>query len=141
MEIFPGFAAAEVLYNDDGSVKGVATGNLGVGKDGEPTDNFQLGMELLGKYTVFAEGARGHLGRQLISRFKLDEGRDPQAYALGVKELWEIDPAKHQAGPGRSHGRLADGQLDLRRRLSVPPGRQPGHAGLCHRAGLQPIRT
>ena len=98
VEIFPGFAAAEVLYNDDGSVKGVATGNLGVGKDGEPTENFQLGMELLGKYTVFAEGARGHLGRQLISRFKLDEGRDPQAYALGIKELWEIDPAKHQAG-------------------------------------------
>ena len=98
VEIFPGFAAAEVLYNDDGSVRGVATGNLGMGKDGQPTDNFQLGMELRGKYTVFAEGARGHLGRQLISRFKLDEGRDPQAYALGVKELWEIDPAKHQSG-------------------------------------------
>ncbi len=98
VEIFPGFAAAEVLYNEDGSVRGVATGNLGVGKDGEPGDNFQLGMELLGKYTVFAEGARGHLGRQLISRFKLDEGRDPQTYALGVKELWEIDPAKHKPG-------------------------------------------
>jgi electron-transferring-flavoprotein dehydrogenase len=98
VEIFPGFAAAEVLYNDDGSVRGVATGNLGVGKDGQPGDNFQLGMELQGKYTVFAEGARGHLGRQLISRFKLDEGRDPQTYALGVKELWEIDPAKHKPG-------------------------------------------
>ena len=98
VEIFPGFAAAEVLYNDDGSVKGVATGNLGVGKNGEPSDHFQLGMELHGKYTVFAEGSRGHLGRQLISRFKLDEGRDPQAYALGVKELWEIDSAKHKPG-------------------------------------------
>ena len=98
VEIFPGFAAAEVLYTDEGAVRGVATGNLGVGKDGEPTENFQLGMELLGKYTVFAEGARGHLGRQLISKFKLDEGKDPQAYALGVKELWEIDPTKHQAG-------------------------------------------
>src|SRR3982751_3750974 len=98
VEIFPGFAAAEVLYNDNGSVKGVATGNLGIGKDGQPTDNFQLGMELHGKYTVFAEGARGHLGRQLINRFKLDEGRDPQGYALGVKELWEIDPAKHKPG-------------------------------------------
>ena len=98
VEIFPGFAAAEVLYNDNGSVRGVATGNMGIGKDGEPTDNFQLGMELLGKYTVFAEGARGHLGRQLIARFKLDEGRDPQAYALGVKELWEIDPAQHKPG-------------------------------------------
>ncbi len=98
VEIFPGFAAAEVLYNDDGSVKGVATGNMGVGKDGEPTDNFQLGMELHAKYTVFAEGARGHLGKQLIERFKLDAGRDPQSYGIGLKELWEIDPAKHQPG-------------------------------------------
>jgi electron-transferring-flavoprotein dehydrogenase len=98
VEIFPGFAAAEVLYNADGSVKGVATGNLGVGKDGVPTGEFQLGMELHAKYTIFAEGARGQLGRQLIARFNLDAGKDPQAYALGVKELWEIDPAKHQAG-------------------------------------------
>ena len=98
VEIFPGFAAAEVLYNENGSVKGVATGNLGVGKDGEPTDEFQIGMELHGKYTVFAEGARGHLGRQLIARYKLDEGRDPPSFGLGVKELWEIDPARHQPG-------------------------------------------
>src|SRR5204862_6687684 len=98
VEIFPGFAAAEVLFNADGSVKGVATGNMGVSKDGEPTGEFQLGMELHAKYTIFAEGARGQLGRQLISRFKLDAGKDPQAYAIGVKELWEIDPAKHKAG-------------------------------------------
>ena len=98
VEIFPGFTAAEVLYNEDGSVKGVATGNMGVGKDGEPMDSFQLGMELLGKYTVFAEGARGHLGKQLIARFKLDEGRDPQSFGIGIKELWEIDPARHQPG-------------------------------------------
>ena len=98
VEIFPGFAAAEILYNDDGSVKGVATGNMGVGKDCVPTDDFQIGMELHAKYTLFAEGSRGQLGRQLIPRFKLDEGKDPQAYALGVKELWEIDPAKHQLG-------------------------------------------
>ncbi|MCW5654056.1 electron transfer flavoprotein-ubiquinone oxidoreductase [Hydrogenophaga sp.] len=98
VEIFPGFAAAEVLYNDDGSVKGVATGNLGLGKDGEPTENFQLGMELHAKYTVFAEGARGHLGKQLIARFKLDEGKDAQTYAIGIKELWEIDPAKAKPG-------------------------------------------
>ena len=98
VEIFPGFAAAEVLYTDDGAVRGVATGNLGVGKDGLPGDNFQLGMELHGKYTVFAEGARGQLGRQLIARFKLDAGRDPQAYGLGLKELWEVDPAKHRPG-------------------------------------------
>ena len=98
VEIFPGFAGAELLYNDDGSVKGVATGNLGIGKDGKPTENFQLGMELHGKYTIFAEGSRGHLGKQLIARYKLDEGKDPQGYAIGIKELWEIDPARHQPG-------------------------------------------
>ncbi|MFZ1607816.1 MAG: electron transfer flavoprotein-ubiquinone oxidoreductase [Rhodoferax sp.] len=98
VEIFPGFAAAEVLYNADGSVKGVATGNMGIGKDGEPTDHFQIGMELLGKYTIFAEGSRGHLGKQLIAKFKLDEGCDPQAYGIGIKELWEVDPSRHQPG-------------------------------------------
>jgi electron-transferring-flavoprotein dehydrogenase len=98
VEIFPGFTAAEVLYNDDGSVKGVATGNMGIGKDGEPTENFQLGMELHAKYTVFAEGARGHLGKQVIARFKLDANSDPQSYGIGIKELWEIDPARHKAG-------------------------------------------
>ena len=98
VEIFPGFTAAEVLYAEDGSVRGVATGNLGVGKDGQPHDGFQLGMELLGKYTVFAEGARGHLGRQLVARFALDEGRDPQSYAIGIKELWEVDPSKARPG-------------------------------------------
>ena len=98
VEIFPGFAAAEVLYTESGAVRGVATGNLGVGKDGQPHAGFQLGMELTAKYTVFAEGARGHLGKQLITRFKLDAGRDPQSYALGVKELWEIDPAKARPG-------------------------------------------
>jgi electron-transferring-flavoprotein dehydrogenase len=98
VEIFPGFAAGEVLYNDDGSVKGVATGNMGVGKDGAPHDGFQIGMELHARYTIFAEGARGHLGKQLIERFKLDAGRDPQSYGIGLKELWEIDPARHQPG-------------------------------------------
>ncbi len=98
VEIFPGFAAAEVLYNADGSVKGVATGNMGIGKDGEPTENFQIGMELLGKYTVFAEGSRGHLGKQLIAKYKLDAGKDPQSYGLGIKELWEIDPKRHLPG-------------------------------------------
>ena len=87
-----------MLYNDDGSVKGVATGNMGVGKDGVPGENFQIGMELLGKYTVFAEGARGHLGKQLIAKFKLDEGKDPQSFGIGIKELWEIDPARHTPG-------------------------------------------
>ncbi len=98
VEIFPGFPAAEVLYTDDGKVRGVATGNLGIGKNGEPTDNFQLGMELHAKYTVFAEGSRGSLGRQLIAKYKLDDGKDPQSYGIGIKELWEIDPARHQPG-------------------------------------------
>ncbi|MFP6559618.1 electron transfer flavoprotein-ubiquinone oxidoreductase [Paraburkholderia sp. B3] len=98
VEIFPGFPAAEVLFNDDGSVKGVATGNMGIGKDGEPTENFQLGMELHAKYTLFAEGCRGHLGRQLNEKLKLDRDADPQVYGIGIKELWEIDPAKHQPG-------------------------------------------
>ncbi|WP_119354105.1 electron transfer flavoprotein-ubiquinone oxidoreductase [Azohydromonas sediminis] len=98
VEIFPGFAAAEVLYTDDGRVRGVATGNVGIGKDGEPTENFQLGMELLGKYTIFAEGARGHLGKQVIARYALDEGRDPQSYGIGIKELWEVPPEKAKPG-------------------------------------------
>jgi len=98
VEIFPGFTAAEVLYDEQGRVKGVATGNLGIGKDGEPTENFQLGMELLGKYTVFAEGARGHLGKQLLAKYQLTEGRDPQTFAIGIKELWEIPPEKAQPG-------------------------------------------
>ncbi len=98
VEIFPGFTAAEVLYNEQGAVRGVATGNQGIGKNGEPMESFQLGMELVGKYTVFAEGARGHLGKQLIEKFKLDEGRDPQTYAIGIKELWEVEPAKAKPG-------------------------------------------
>jgi electron-transferring-flavoprotein dehydrogenase len=98
VEVFPGFPAAEVLYNEDGSVKGVATGNMGVNRHGEPTDAFQLGMELHARYTLFAEGSRGHLGKQLIAKYDLNKGKDPQTYGIGIKELWEIDPAKHQPG-------------------------------------------
>ncbi len=98
VEIFPGFAAAAVLYNDHGSVKGVATGDMGVGKDGKPTDAYQPGMELHAKYTFFAEGCRGHLGKQLQERYKLRDGADPQVYGIGLKELWEIKPEKHQLG-------------------------------------------
>jgi len=98
VEIFPGFPAAEVLYTEDGAVRGVATGNMGVGKDGEPTANFQLGMELHAKYTLFCEGARGNLGRQLTDKFKLARDADPQVYGLGIKELWQIDPSKHKPG-------------------------------------------
>jgi electron-transferring-flavoprotein dehydrogenase len=98
VEIYPGFAAAEVLFNDDGSVKGIATGDMGVGKDGQPTDHYQPGMELRAKYTLFGEGCRGSLGKQLQARFKLNEGRDPQVYGIGLKELWEIKAEKHQPG-------------------------------------------
>ena len=98
VEVFAGFAAAEVLYDGNGAVRGVATGNMGVGKDGQPTANFQPGVELLGKYTLFAEGARGHLGKQVIAKHGLDEGRDPQTWGIGIKEVWEIDPAKHVPG-------------------------------------------
>ncbi|WP_418319797.1 electron transfer flavoprotein-ubiquinone oxidoreductase [Piscinibacter sakaiensis] len=98
VEIFAGFAAAEVLYDEQGSVRGVVSGHMGLGKDGEPTAAFQLGMELVGKYTVFAEGARGHLGKQLIARYRLDEGKDPQTFAIGIKELWEVDPARAKPG-------------------------------------------
>ncbi|BAP88590.1 electron-transferring-flavoprotein dehydrogenase [Burkholderiales bacterium GJ-E10] len=102
VDIFPGFAAAEVLYEmeADGAahVVGVATGSQGIGRDGQPTANFQPGMELRGRYTLFAEGSRGHLGRQLIDRFDLMRGRDPQTYAIGIKELWDIDPARHEPG-------------------------------------------
>ena len=98
VEIYPGFAAAEVLYNEDGSVKGVATGDVGIGKDGQPTDHYALGMELHAKYTFFAEGCRGNLGKQLVERFRLRDGKDPQVYGIGIKELWEIQPDKHQPG-------------------------------------------
>jgi len=98
VEIFPGFPAAEILYNDDGSVKGVATGDMGVGRDGEPRADFQPGMELHGKYTLFAEGARGHLTKRIKRQFDLDKDSQPQVYGIGLKELWDIDPAKHEPG-------------------------------------------
>ena len=98
VEIFPGFAAAEVLYADNGAVRGVATGDMGIDKQGNPTDQFQRGMELLAKYTIFAEGARGQLGRQLIERFALDKECDPQSYGIGIKELWQVPEDKAQPG-------------------------------------------
>ena len=98
VEIYPGFPAAEVLYDDAGNVRGIATGDMGIGKDGEKTDGYEPGMELLGKQTIFAEGCRGHLTKTLFDRFDLREGKDPQTYAIGIKELWDIDPAKSEPG-------------------------------------------
>ena len=98
VNVFPGFAAAEVLFNEDGAVCGIATGDMGIGLDGEPKASFAPGYELRAKYTIFAEGCRGHLGKQLISKFKLDDNSATQHYGIGFKELWSIDPEKHQAG-------------------------------------------
>ncbi len=98
VEIFPGFAASEILYNEDGSIKGVATGDMGIGSDGEKKDAYEPGMELHAKYTIFSEGCRGHLGKQLIQQFNLDQDVSPQHYAIGFKEIWEIDPEKHSEG-------------------------------------------
>jgi electron-transferring-flavoprotein dehydrogenase len=98
VEIFPGFAAAEVLYGENGAVRGVATGDMGIGKDGKPTASYQPGMELSARYTLFAEGCRGHLGRQLQDRYQLRADADPQVYGIGLKELWEIGPEKHKPG-------------------------------------------
>ncbi|MFT6285487.1 MAG: electron-transferring-flavoprotein dehydrogenase [Alcanivorax sp.] len=98
VEVYPGFAASEVLYHEDGRVKGIATGDMGISAKGEHKDSFMRGMELHAKYTVFAEGCRGHLGKQLIGQFALDQGKDPQHYGLGIKEIWEIPADKHQEG-------------------------------------------
>ncbi|OKO69972.1 electron transfer flavoprotein-ubiquinone oxidoreductase [Bradyrhizobium sp. NAS96.2] len=98
VEIYPGFAAAEVLYDDKGAVRGIATGDMGIAKDGSHKDSYTRGMELLGKYTLFAEGARGSLSKQLIAKFKLDANSEPPKFGIGLKEVWQIDPAKHKKG-------------------------------------------
>ncbi len=98
VEVYPGFAASEILFNDDGSVAGVATGDMGIGRDGKPKDSYTPGMELRGKYTLFSEGVRGSLSKELIAKFKLDHGCEPQKYGIGLKELWEVKPEHHQPG-------------------------------------------
>lgn len=98
VEIYPGFAASEVLYDEKGAVAGVATGDMGVSREGEPLDSFVRGMELRGKYTLIGEGARGSLSKQLIRKFDLAKGHEPQKYGIGLKELWQVKPEKHQRG-------------------------------------------
>ncbi len=98
VEIYPGFAGAEVLYDEAGRVRGVATGTMGIGKDGKPTDHVQPGVELIGKQTLFAEGCRGSLTKTLFERFDMRAGIDPQTFGIGIKELWEVEPAKHRPG-------------------------------------------
>mgnify|MGYP001815442404 CR=1 FL=1 len=119
VEVYPGFAASEILFNEDGSVKGIATGDMGISASGEHKDSYMPGMELHAKYTLFAEGCRGHLGKQLIEKFGLDAGKDPQHYGIGIKEIWEIEPAKHDEGtvehglgwPLSEHGATGGGFL------------------------------
>ncbi|HWZ06162.1 MAG TPA: NAD(P)/FAD-dependent oxidoreductase, partial [Bradyrhizobium sp.] len=98
VEIYPGFAAAEVLYDDKGAVRGIATGDMGIAKDGSHKSSYTRGMELVGKYTLFAEGARGSLTKQLIAKYSLDANREPPKFGIGLKEVWQIDPAKHSKG-------------------------------------------
>lgn len=98
VEVYPGFAAAEILYHEDGRIKGIATGDMGVSEAGEQKDSYMPGMELHAKYTVFAEGCRGHLGKQLIEKFNLTDGKDPQHYGVGIKEVWTIPPEQHKPG-------------------------------------------
>ncbi|MGA8315333.1 MAG: NAD(P)/FAD-dependent oxidoreductase, partial [Bradyrhizobium sp.] len=98
VEIYPGFAATEVLYDDKGAVRGIATGDMGVAKDGSHKASFTRGMELVGKYTLFAEGARGSLTKQLVAKFSLDANSQPPKFGIGLKEVWQIDPSKHQKG-------------------------------------------
>ena len=107
VEIFPGFPASDILYNEDGSVKGVITQDMGLDKNGEKKDSYEPGMELHAKVTVFAEGCRGHLGKNLIKKFDLSKGKDPQQYGIGLKEIWKVDEKKSSRRPGYAHCRLA----------------------------------
>ena len=109
VEIYPGFAAAEVLYHDDGSVKGVATGDMGIGKDGEKKGTHEPGLELHARYTLFAEGCRGSLTKGLMNKFDLNSDNDPQTFGIGIKELWELPEDQHNEGQNCSHSWLADG--------------------------------
>ncbi len=127
VEIYPGFAGAEVLYNEDGSVKGVATGDMGIGKDGKHKDSYTPGMELHAKYTLIGEGVRGSLAKQLMAKFDLRDGVDPQKFGIGLKELWQVEPARFQKGLiVHSQGWPLSGDRQPRRLLHVPFRRQPG---------------
>ena len=138
VEIFPGFPAAEILFNDDGSVRGVATGDMGIARDGSHRPDYQPGMELHARYTFFAEGARGSLTKRLTELFGLRDESGPQVFGLGIKELWDIPAEKHKPGrvihtQGWPLGRVG-------RRVPLPPGEQPGRARLRRRARLcQPL--
>ena len=131
VEVYPGFAASEVLYDSNGAVRGVATGDMGVGGDGSPKDTYMRGMELIGKYTLIGEGARGSLAKQLINGFDLDEGREPQKFGIGLKELWQVAPEKHKPGlVQHTMGWPLDSKTG-RRLLCLSFRRQPGVGRFC----------
>jgi electron-transferring-flavoprotein dehydrogenase len=117
VEIYPGFAASEILFDDKGAVIGIATGDMGIAKDGTISERFTRGMELRGRYTLFGEGVRGHLSKQLIKRFDLARGKEPQKFGIGLKELWQVEPGRHVKGLVQHRGRLIP--LSFRRQSSV----------------------
>ncbi len=137
----PGFAAAEALFDEAGAVKGVRIGDMGVEKNGEPGPNFALGPEIHAKVTMFCEGCRGSVSKQLIQRFSLDAGKSPQTYGLGFKELWQLPPGRVRARPDSAHLGLAARLQHLRRQLSVSPRQRPGVRRIRGRAGLRRIRA
>ena len=137
VEIYPGFAAAELIYDDNGNVKGVATGDMGLQKDGTPGPMHERGMELHGKYVLFGEGARGSLSKELIARFDLAKDSEPAKFGIGLKELWEVDPAKHKQGlVQHSFGWPLD-KATGRRVIPLSPGRQSGCRWICTASELQ----
>ena len=120
MEIYPGFAAAEILYTESGAVRGVATGDVGIAKDGTHKPEYQPGMELHAKYTLFAEGCRGSLSQELMQKFALRDGVDPQKYGIGIKELWQVAPEQHHPRSRLALARLAARLEDRWRIIPVP---------------------
>ena len=137
VEIYPGFAAADLLYDDEGAVTGVVTGDMGVERDGTHGPAYTPGMALLGKYVLIGEGARGSLAKQLIAKYKLAEGREPGKYGIGLKELWQVKPENHKAGPRPAFVRLAARHDDRRRLLPLPSRRQSGGGRLRRPPQLQ----
>ena len=140
VEIYPGFAAAEVLYDEKGAVRGIATGDMGVAKDGSHKSSYTRGMELLGKYTLFAEGARGSLTKQLIAKFSLDANSEPAKFGIGLKEVWQIDPAKHQKGLIQHSFGWPLEQFDRRRLVPLSLRRQSGGGRLRRASQLRRSR-
>ncbi len=130
VEIYAGFAAAEVLYDERGAVRGVATGDVGVARDGTHKPDYQQGMELHAKYTLFAEGCRGSLSQEIMRKFNLRDGVEPQKYGIGIKELWQVAPEKHRKGLGPAQPGLAARQRHRRRILPLSPGRRAGFGRL-----------